>query len=208
MHTYSADLAKLRHEDLLRRAAAERLARVARTSRQRSRSFRPADLTADLASLPLFRGLSRRELGSVARHADRFTAPEGALLAREATPLPQFVVLARGVAEAEVDGRRVAMLGVGDHFGELTVLETQPLVPTVRAVTDVEGFAFGRRGFWDAVNGVPVLAVRLAANLGEELARSRALVPSGTVAVQESSPAAARDDAELCGSIEPSSSLA
>lgn len=122
-----------------------------------------------LEQVPLFRGLSRRDLGVVARTADQLRFREGATLAREHAPRPQFVVILSGAAEATFGSRPLSTLGSGDHFGELTLLEGAPQVPTVTALTDVEGLVMGRRQFWGLLNAIPALAVRLTASLGEEL---------------------------------------
>lgn len=178
MHTVSEQIARMRHTERLEQAAMARLQAASRSRaagrprRWGARSSRLDGALLELAATPLFAGLSPRELQAVARSADRFQAPAGAVLARAEQPSAQFVVLTGGIAEASdaVDPR---LLSAGDHFGELTVLEVAPQVPTVRAVTAVRGFAFGRRGFWDAVAQTPSLAVRLACSLGERLALSR-----------------------------------
>lgn len=218
MHTINQELARLRHDDLLRAAAADRFASLARratgrrqaTTRTRRsvRSFAGGtapNRVTELAHVPLFQGFSRRDLRALAQHADPFTAPEGSVLARESQPEPQFVVIGHGIAEATREGHRVAMHAAGDHFGELTLLEGTPQVPTVVALTDVTGYVFGRRSFWDALNAVPTLAVRLATRLAEDLARSqRAMASSDQYRARDSSDPDTCDEGELCGSL-PSS---
>jgi hypothetical protein len=215
MQMINQELARLRREDLLRAAAADRFASLARRARRHrmpgadtrwfARRSERGRLT-ELGRVPLFQGLARGDLRTLARHADRFTAREGTVLARETHPEPQFVVLDRGVAEATRDGRRLAIHASGDHFGELTVLEGTPQVPTVTALTDVTGYVFGRRSFWDAVNAVPALAVRLATRLAEDLARSqRAMVISAQYRSADPRDPDPRE-AELCDSVPSSSS--
>lgn len=176
MYTTTPDLARLRHSERLHEAAAERLRSAARSLRPRARSRRSRALDHhlfELAASPLFAGLSVEELRGIAQAADRFQAPAGATLSRGDAPTAQFVVLTAGVARA---GN--TYLGAGDHFGELTVLEGEPQVPTVQAVTAVRGYAFSRRGFWDAVGQAPTVALRIASALGDRMAQSD-LVPSG-----------------------------
>ena len=215
MQMINHELARLRHEDLLRAAAADRFASFARgvprrrwtvtMGRRGGGSFAGGSdrsKVAELRQVPLFQGFSRSDLRALARLADPFTAAEGTVLARESHPSPQFVVLARGVAEATLEGRRLAIHAPGDHFGELTLLEGEPQVPTVVALTDVTGYAFGRRSFWDALNGVPPLADRLAAHLAEDLGRPhRAIGPSEQYRAADSSAPDPRDEDELCGSV-------
>lgn len=207
MEAISQGLAAVRHDQLLREAAADRFASIARGARKVRARRERRDLLDELAAVPLFRGLTRRELATVARVADGFTARGGTVLAREARPRPQFVVLSQGVAEASSQAGDVELLCAGDHFGELTLLEGEPQVPNVTALTDVAGYVFGRRGFWDAIHAIPLLAVRVATKLGEDLLRERNLVPSGQASVSLSRVGGVRDEAEPCGSVSsPSSS--
>jgi len=192
------ELVRQRHQDLLAEAARQRLisraghgtrpdgrgpsgkgtpmrfwqerkaARALRMLGGRSR----IDHLGGLEEVPLFRGLPRRQLAVVARRADPVSIPEGAVIATERHPQPQFMILTSGVAEATVEGRRIGILGPGDHFGELTLLEGEPQVPTVRALTDVEGFVLARREFWGVLHAVPALSLRLAARVAEDLRRA------------------------------------
>ncbi len=161
MQFISGELARLRRDDLMREAARRRVAKLGR----------PTEVApwAGLERVRLFESLGRRDLARVARHADRFTRPQGATLTDEAHPLGQFIAITRGVAEARVDGARIGLVAPGDHVGELTLLGGRPQVPTVTALTDVEGFAFAPRDFWSMLHAVPAVASRLAALLADEL---------------------------------------
>lgn len=129
--------------------------------------------TADLERIPLFAGLRRRELALLARRGDLVTFQEGAYLAREEEPRPQFTVIVDGLAAATRGGRYLATMGPGDHVGELTLLDGEPFVPTIQAVTPIEALVMGRREFWGVLHAVPALALRLVARLGEDLRRER-----------------------------------
>jgi CRP/FNR family transcriptional regulator, cyclic AMP receptor protein len=175
MQPLSYELGKLRHQDRLALSAQARLVRMAKTRSKRSLPmlFSARAGRSALVSVPMFEGFSKREIAMLGRTAEPFNVPAGTVLARESHPVPQFVVLSRGVAKAESDGVETKLLSTGDHFGELTLLEGAPHVATVTALTDVSGYAFGRRAFWDAMHSVPALAVRLAMSLGEQLGASR-----------------------------------
>lgn len=174
----SQSLAQLKHETLLREAALARSAQLARkvgTDRVRlpraSRALKPT--LALLGSVPLFKGLSKRELAFVARQVDRFRLPEGATLISEDRPAPQFVMLTKGVVESTRDGSRILIMGPGDHFGELTLFGRPTSVPTVMALTDVEGMVLGRQQFWDTLYSVPILAPRLTTMMAQQLRATR-----------------------------------
>jgi len=170
----SQPLAQLKHETLLREAVLARTARLARETRsadaclpRTSRALKP--ILRVLASIPLFSGLSKRELAFVARQADRFNFSEGETLTSEHRPAAEFVMLTKGVLESTLEGARVRILGPGDHFGELTLFGRPMKVPTVTALTDVEGMVLGRNQFWDTMYAVPSLASRLTTMMAEDL---------------------------------------
>ena len=64
----------------------------------------------------------------------------------------RFYVVLDGEAEVAVDGRVVAQVGGGDHFGEIALLRDTPRTATVTAVVDLETYALGRAAFVDAVS--------------------------------------------------------
>lgn len=152
-----------------------RLVRSWREHRAAARAERAlvARATTPLRNVPLFAGLPRRDLALLQRRGDRITLPEGAILASEQRPDPQFVVLVRGMAEATIGGRRVGIMAPGDHFGELTLVNGEPVVPTITTITDVEAVVFGRREFWGVLHAIPILSTRLAARVAEDLRQVR-----------------------------------
>jgi CRP-like cAMP-binding protein len=91
----------------------------------------------DLKRVPLFSGLSQRELRQLAKDfiGDR-RVPAGALLAKQGEMSGiAFWVIAEGEAAVIVDGTRVGTVGPGDHFGELAMISERERTATVEAVT-------------------------------------------------------------------------
>jgi len=184
-----SDIARQRQEEMIRlaeahnRASRARRALIARRNPTKGlrrlierfpfagEGFRPLP---KVEKTPLFRGLPRRDLAVLARKADAVRFDAGALLACETEPRPEFLVITSGVAEASRHGHRVAILSAGDHFGEQTVFDAAPDVPTITALTDVEAFVLGRRDFRDVVHRVPAVGIRLMSHMAEELRRIQA----------------------------------
>jgi len=180
----SEEMARIHRETMLAEAAARRLSAAAsrvRAARTRDAAATPARafgprrarraVIARLQALELFRGLSKRDLLTLAGFADPFRAPEGTTLTGECRPRRELVVLMKGAAEATVRGRRVAVLTPGDHVGALAMLGADRYAPTVTAMTPVEGYVLGERAFWDAVHAIPALAARLTRRFADELRR-------------------------------------
>jgi CRP/FNR family cyclic AMP-dependent transcriptional regulator len=93
-----------------------------------------AQLTDDLARVPLFSGLNARQLRKLARGFREREYGAGSAIVREShTGGVGFFVIAEGSASVEVAGKRIATLGPGDHFGELAMISRRARNATVIA---------------------------------------------------------------------------
>jgi CRP-like cAMP-binding protein len=93
-------------------------------------------LADDLRQVPLFSSLSQRQLKRLSRDFRERTFAAGT------TPIRQghmsgvgFFVITEGEASVSIDGREVARLGRGDHFGELGLIGQRARTATVTAQT-------------------------------------------------------------------------
>ena len=101
----------------------------------------------DLKRVPLFNGLSERQLRRLIKDFSERRVPAGALLAKQGEMSGvAFFVIAEGEAAVIVDGRRVATLGPGDYFGELAMISQRERIATVEAVTPMRCHTIR---FWD-----------------------------------------------------------
>jgi CRP/FNR family transcriptional regulator, cyclic AMP receptor protein len=90
----------------------------------------------DLKRVPLFSGLSQRQLRLLAKDFKDRLVPAGALLTKQGEMSGvDFFVIAEGEAAVIVDGKRVGTMGPGDHFGELGMITERERTVTVEAVT-------------------------------------------------------------------------
>jgi CRP/FNR family transcriptional regulator, cyclic AMP receptor protein len=80
-------------------------------------------LVVALAAVPLFEGLSKRQLKQVAGIADVANYMANASLVREGEPGESFFVVLSGEAKVVVGGRTVNRTLPGDHFGEISLLD-------------------------------------------------------------------------------------
>jgi phosphoenolpyruvate synthase/pyruvate phosphate dikinase len=94
----------------------------------------PADV---LPAVPLFAGLSEHEVEQLATlfKARRFAAGETVI--REGSGGASFYLIDSGQARVTIRGDEVAMLGPGDHFGEIALIDGGERLATVTAVTDL-----------------------------------------------------------------------
>jgi len=93
-------------------------------------------IAEELERVPLFSGLSQRQLRRLAKDFRDRRVSAGAVLARQAEMSgAAFYVIAEGEAAVTVDGRRVGTIGPGDHFGELAMISESERTATVEALT-------------------------------------------------------------------------
>jgi len=104
-------------------------------------------MTRLLRSVPLFQGLSTRELREVRRAAEDVEFPEGATIVAEGLLASDFYLVLNGQAEVLIHERRRRVLESGDYFGEMSVLDGGPRSATVRAITRVTALRLDRAAF-------------------------------------------------------------
>lgn len=97
----------------------------------------PREMASQLAKVPIFSGCSRKELELIARSAKVVSHKAGAVLAREGEPGVGLFLILDGSAEVTIGGRRKAVLGKGDFFGEVALLDGGPRTATVTATSAV-----------------------------------------------------------------------
>jgi len=123
-----------------------------------------------LKRVPLFEGCTKAELGELATSTDELALPEGRVLAREAKPGKEFFVLVDGTVRVSKGGRKLAELGAGDWFGEIALVTGEPRTATVAATTPVRVLILSDRAFRRVVEGMPSIALKVMASLGQRLA--------------------------------------
>lgn len=123
-----------------------------------------------LAEVPLFRACGRKDLETIARHAEDLNVAAGRDLIKEgAVGAQEFFVIAGGKATVTRKGKKIATLGPGDYFGELALLDRAPRNATVTATTDVEVVVLTQRDFSTVLQDVPAIASKLLAGMARRL---------------------------------------
>ena len=124
-----------------------------------------------LAAQPLFSGLSKNELRSVASLGTPVSFKPGRVITEEGSVGREAILITSGSARCLVGGKKVAVLGPGDLFGEISLLDQAPRSATVIADTDMEAIVFLAPEFLRLVQASPKIALKL---LTEMAARLRA----------------------------------
>jgi CRP-like cAMP-binding protein len=134
------------------------------------------ELTTDerLARVPLFAGLSKKDLKKVSSLATRLDLPVGKELTHQGATGNEFLVVLDGEVDVVIDGKVVASRGPGDYFGEIALLDDRPRVATVVAKTPVSIEVIGRREFKALVDDQPEIAQQLLATMAQRLEEDEA----------------------------------
>ena len=114
-----------------------------------------------LATLPLFSSCSKRELQRIDRAGDEASVKAGTLLIDQGDTGREAYVILEGTAVVKRAGRKIATLGVGDHFGELALLDHGPRTASVVAETDLTVFVITARKFSGVLDEVPAIGRKL-----------------------------------------------
>jgi CRP-like cAMP-binding protein len=104
----------------------------------------------DLATVPLFRHLSRRRRRALSRGAVRLELPAGDVLFDEGSEGHEFVAVLSGEVEVTRVGHEVAVLGEGEYLGEAALTTRTHRNATAIARTDATIVCIGPADF-DAV---------------------------------------------------------
>jgi CRP/FNR family cyclic AMP-dependent transcriptional regulator len=117
--------------------------------------------TSHLAEVPLFSACTRKDLEKISRASDEVQVKAGRVLVEEGRPGHEFFLILEGNATVRRGKRKVADLGPGQYFGELSLLDRGPRTASVVADTDMRVLVLGQREFLGVLDDVPGLAYKI-----------------------------------------------
>jgi CRP/FNR family transcriptional regulator, cyclic AMP receptor protein len=122
-----------------------------------------------LKGVRLFSACNDKELGRIATLADEINVPAGRVLTEEGTPGGEFFVVADGTATATLGGKKLASLGQGAFFGEMSLLDHGPRVATITADTPMHLLVLDPRSFTSLLEDVPSVGRKILRVMAERL---------------------------------------
>ena len=122
-----------------------------------------------ISGVPLFSGLSKRELAQVASIADEIDLRPGRTLIREGERGREFFVILEGTADVRRKGKVVATRKAGDFFGEVALMCNVPRVATVTTTSPMRVLVVTDRDFRGLVKRTPEIALKVLEAVGERL---------------------------------------
>jgi CRP-like cAMP-binding protein len=122
-----------------------------------------------IKQVPLFAGLSKRELDEVAAIADELAIKEGAELTHEGAAGHEFLVLVDGTADVRRKGRRVNSLSSGDFLGEIALVTGVPRTATVTTTAPARMLVITARDFRSLLRRTPSIQLKVLEALASRL---------------------------------------
>ncbi len=127
-----------------------------------------------LSSVPLFRGLARDTLYRLAEITREKIYPKNGVICFEGDPGDALFIVRTGRVKVVLvgdDGREVILgvLGIGEHFGELSLIDDQPRSAHVIAMEDSRLLVLRRDDFRRRVEATPAIALAMLTELSRRL---------------------------------------
>lgn len=135
------------------------------------------DYLDHLGNVPLFQGLSKRDLQRVAKVSEEVQVDAGRVLVDQGRTGHEFFLILDGQASVRKNSRKTAELGPGQYFGEMALLDRGPRSASVVAETPMTLLILGQREFSGVLDEVPSMAHKMLATMAGRLrdADSKAL---------------------------------
>jgi CRP-like cAMP-binding protein len=117
----------------------------------------------------LFTGVGPADLAALAERAVEIEFPPDRVIARQGEIGTGFFVVVDGSVRVVRDGQEIAVLGPGEFFGELSVLDGKPRVAQVVTTSDTRCLALATWDFEAVLLANPSLALGILRGLAERL---------------------------------------
>ncbi len=122
-----------------------------------------------LARVPLFAGLTKRQMQAVARVCSSHRWSPESLIVAEGSRDQFCYVIVEGTVDVRRKDHLVAQLGPGEFFGEIALFDPGPRSATVTTATEVLAVGLPRQGFLDVAAKDPQILLRMLATLARRV---------------------------------------
>ncbi len=124
---------------------------------------------ADLKAIWLFSNCTGAELRKIRASLETTTVPAGKVLVEQGSLGREFFIIVDGTATVTRNGKQVATLGPGDHFGEMALLDRRPRSATVTSTSSLDLLVMSQRQFSGLLEAVPTIARKMLSALATRL---------------------------------------
>jgi hypothetical protein len=128
-----------------------------------------------LHRVPLLAPLSLASVEFLADRLEPVRIPSGDWLMREGEAGDRYIVVEHGEVEVSRGGTVIGRDGPGCGVGEIALLRDVPRTASVRAISEVSGYAVDRDAFLEALTGHPAAESSARTFIDERLRRDQAV---------------------------------
>jgi CRP-like cAMP-binding protein len=125
-----------------------------------------------LQKVPIFSGLTPKQLGSMARDGKERTYPAGAPVVNEGDQGVAFFLVLEGRVDVRRKSRKLASLGPGQFFGEMALFTDQPRSADVVATEPTKCLVLARWDFWGFAMGQPKVLRSIVQEIAHRLSET------------------------------------
>jgi CRP-like cAMP-binding protein len=122
-----------------------------------------------LKKVPLFDGLTPRQVEEISRLADEVEVQEGKRLAATGETGRELFIIVEGRATVKTPRGRTVRLGRGDFFGEMSLIDGAVRSATVTADSPMKLLVVGQRDFWGLLDAAPSISKKIMSTLAARL---------------------------------------
>jgi len=123
-----------------------------------------------LKRMSLFEGLSRQELGELAKRTEDMEVAPSKVLCQEGSIGQEFFVIMEGEVEVTRHGRSIGTYGSGEFVGEIALIADVPRTATVTATTPLRFFVMTRQAFLKLLDDNPRVERKVLRALAKRVA--------------------------------------
>lgn len=123
----------------------------------------------DLGDIWLFSACTAGQLKTIRRQVEEIEVEAGRVLCEEGTVGREFFFIVEGTAAVRRGGRKIATLGPGGYFGELSLLDRKPRSATVVSDTPMTLIVLDQRRFNGLLDEMPALAHKLLVAMSQRI---------------------------------------
>lgn len=125
--------------------------------------------TEFLARVPIFANCTSAEIEAIAGVAQESFFQPGQIIVTQGTPGQAFYLITAGRVEILRDGTSLGAFGVGDFFGEMSLLDSAPRSATIRAIEPTSCLMLSSWDFKALLERHPSIAIKLLEVLSRRL---------------------------------------
>jgi CRP-like cAMP-binding protein len=131
-----------------------------------------AEIVRILEGVPLFSGLTKRQLRAVAGTCSEITYAPDDVIVKELDTGQHLVCIVEGAAKVVRNGRTIARLSGGDVVGEIALLDGEPRSASVVATEPTTGIALYQTAFKKLLAEHPTMCTKLLLSMAARLRES------------------------------------